>query len=191
MPNPSFPSHFQSHASSRARGFTMIELVAVIVLVGILAAFAAPRFMQNDAFDARTFTDQNLNMLRYAQKLAIAQGRPVFAVLGAERIALCFDAACGSTNRVLAPAGTNSRSKATAAQCGVDTSWFCEGRPANVSYGVPPEGLNLYFNALGRPLLNTDVDPASSFVLQQIAIAGGGNTRTVVIEAETGYVHLL
>lgn len=180
-----------SMARMHARGFTMIELVAVIVLVGILAAFAAPRFVRNESFDARTFTDQNLNMLRYAQKLAIAQNRPVFVVLGAERIALCFNASCDAANRVLAPAGANSGSSATVTQCGASSTWFCEGRPANVSYGVPPAGLSLYFNALGRPLLSTDVDPASSFVLQQIAIAGGGNTRTVVIEAETGYVHLL
>ena len=168
----------------------MIELVAVIVLVGILAAFAAPRFMQNEAFDARTFTDQNLNMLRYAQKLAIAQGRPVFAVLSAERIALCFDATCTAANRVLAPAGTNSRSNATSAQCtGADT-WFCEGRPAKVSFGVPTGGLSFYFNALGRPFMATDIDPVSSFVRQQISISSGGDTRTVLIEAETGYVHL-
>lgn len=168
----------------------MIELVTVIVLVGILAAFAAPRFMQNEAFDARTFTDQNLNMLRYAQKLAIAQGRPVFVVLGAERIALCFEAACGTANRVLAPAGTNSRSTATAAQCTGAATWFCEGRPAKVSFGVPAGGLSFYFNALGRPFMATDIDPVSSFVRRQITISSGSNTRTVVIEAETGYVHL-
>lgn len=190
MPNPSLPPHLQPRFRQRARGFTMIELVTVIVLVGILAAFAAPRFMQNEAFDARTFTDQNLNMLRYAQKLAIAQGRPVFVVLGAERIALCFAAACGTANRVLAPAGTNSRSTATAVQCTGAATWFCEGRPAKVSFGVPVGGLSFYFNALGRPFMATDIDPVSSFVRRQISISSGDDTRTVVIEAETGYVHL-
>ncbi|WP_374694196.1 Tfp pilus assembly protein FimT/FimU [Janthinobacterium sp. J1-1] len=167
----------------------MIELVAVIVLVGILAAFAAPRFVQNESFDARTFTDQNLNMLRYAQKLAIAQGRPVFAVLGANRIALCFNAACDEANLVLAPAGANSRSSATVAQCGTAATWFCEGRPNNVSYTMQPVNPVMYFNALGRPFLSGNVDPVSTFAGLTIAIAGGGNTRTVVVEAETGYVH--
>ena len=174
---------------AHARGFTLIELVAVIVLVGILAAFAAPRFVQNESFDARTFADQNMNMLRYAQKLAIAQNRPVFAVLGANRIALCFNAACDAANRVLAPAGANSRSSATVAQCGTAATWFCEGRPNNVSYSMQPVNPVVYFNALGRPFLSGNVDPVSTFAGLTIAIAGGGNTRTVVVEAETGYVH--
>lgn len=172
-----------------ARGFTMIELVAVIVVVGILAAFAVPRFVQNETFDARSFTDQNLSILRYAQKLAIAQNRPVFAVLSNSRIALCFTAACGTTDRVLAPAGTNSGAAATVSACGTDRTWFCEGRPANVSFSLPASPV-LYFNALGRPFLASDVDPVSGFTGMNIVISGGGNTRTVVIEAETGYVHL-
>ncbi|WP_409518337.1 prepilin-type N-terminal cleavage/methylation domain-containing protein [Janthinobacterium sp.] len=173
-----------------SHGFTMVELVAVIVVVGILGAFAAPRFLQNEVFDARAFADQNLNMLRYAQKLAIAQNRPVFAVLNSNRIALCFNPTCGTADRVLAPAGANSGNAATVAQCGTDRRWFCEGRPSNVSYGVAATGTVLFFNALGRPFLNGDVDPASTFARLGIPIGGGGPTRTVIVEAETGYVHL-
>ena len=174
-----------------SRGFTMIELVTVIVLVGILAAFAAPRFVQNEVFDARTFTDHNLNMLRYAQKLAIAQNRPVFVLMSASRIALCFSTGCEASNRVLAPAGGNTGSTATVAQCGADRRWFCEGKPANVTYGVPQAGIALYFNALGRPFLATDIDPSSTFTKLDIAIGSSGvPARSVMVETETGYVHL-
>ena len=166
----------------------MIELITVIVIVGILAAVAVPRFVQRETFDARTFTDQNLNMLRYAQKLAIAQNRRVFAVLNTNRIALCFSAACGAADQVRAPSGTNSRSPNTVTACGNVAAWFCEGRPNNVTY-TPPTAV-FYFNALGRPFLATDVDPVSTFTRMQISISGAGVTRNVIVEAETGYVHL-
>lgn len=180
--------HVVAISRRRARGFTIVELVAVIVVVGILAAFAAPRFMQNETFDARTFTDQNLSMLRYAQKLAIAQNRPVFALLNGNRIALCFQVACATADRVLAPAGANSGSVATVTACGNTGTWFCEGRPNNVSY--TPASAVFYFNALGRPFATGDIEPVSSFGRLNIAIGGGGITRTIVVEAETGYVHL-
>lgn len=189
MVHPHSMTPSQSLVRRVERGFTMIELVAVIVVVGILAAFVAPRFLRNEAFDARSFADQNLNMLRYAQKLAIAQNRPVFAVLTPSRIALCFTADCGISDRVLAPAGSNSGNAATVSACNADRSWFCEGRPANVSYSLPNASV-FYFNALGRPFRQIDVDPLSGFTRMNIGISGGGNARTVVIEAETGYVHL-
>lgn len=177
----------------RTCGFTMVELIAVIMIAGILVAFAVPRFIQSETFDARSFTDQNLNMMRYAQKLAIAQNRPVFVLLnsgsGTGSIALCFNAACGVADRVLPPAGRNSGSKATLAACGTDSAWFCEGRPNNVSYTIPAVKV-FYFNALGRPFSAGNIEPVSSFTRQEIAISGGGTIRTIVVEAETGYVHL-
>jgi len=57
-----------------SRGFTLVELVIVIVLAGIMALIAAPRFFQLSSFEARGFFDETLSAVRYAHKLAIASG---------------------------------------------------------------------------------------------------------------------
>jgi MSHA pilin protein MshA len=59
--------------SRQQRGFTLIELVVVIVILGILAAFAVPRFMGMEG-EARAATVKNLGgSLRSAAALARAK----------------------------------------------------------------------------------------------------------------------
>jgi MSHA pilin protein MshC len=55
-------------------GFTLVELVTVILLIGILSAVALPRFFDATAFNSRGFLDEVAGAVRYAQKLAVASG---------------------------------------------------------------------------------------------------------------------
>lgn len=87
----------------RQDGFSFIELVTVIVLVGIVSVAALPRFFDRNTFDTRGFYDQTLSTLRYAQKTAIAQRRLVcvtFPTAGSVqlRIASAFGAAACDTD---------------------------------------------------------------------------------------------
>lgn len=63
--------------SESQRGFTLVELITIIVIVGIVAVAAVPRFFDNDVFQARGTADQVRAALRYGQKVAIAQHRDV------------------------------------------------------------------------------------------------------------------
>ncbi|OQW86358.1 MAG: hypothetical protein BWK72_17880 [Rhodoferax ferrireducens] len=76
---------------STQTGFTLIELIMVIVILGVLAVFAAPRILNTGDFNARGFHDETLSLLRYAQKTAIAQRRTVCVALNATGVTLTMD----------------------------------------------------------------------------------------------------
>lgn len=53
-------------------GFTLIELVTVLVILGIVSAVVAPRLFDNTVFTERGYADDVAASLRYAQRIAIA-----------------------------------------------------------------------------------------------------------------------
>ncbi len=64
-----------------ARGFSLIELIVVIVLMAVLVGVAVPRFFGKADFEAPAFAQELASAARYAQKLAVVSGCPVdFAV---------------------------------------------------------------------------------------------------------------
>ena len=53
-------------------GFTLIELVIVIILLGVLAATAVPRFIGRDSFAPQTYRDQLQQLLKTVQIQAMS-----------------------------------------------------------------------------------------------------------------------
>ena len=143
----------------RSAGFTLIELVMVMVVVGALAVFALPRLLDLTAWRLRAFADELQAQTMAMQRLALAQRRPVAATLtptGAR-----FDYAGGGTILVLdCPAAASP----CIAEAGTRTVTF---NAANTGRAVTSTGAAL---------------PVT------VAVGGGSTALGLVIETETGLI---
>ena len=147
---------------SRPTGFTLVELVGIILIAGILAAVAGPRFFNASSFAARGYNDAAAGFLRYAQKLAIARHGNVTVQIDGAGLALCATAAnpCADANPWPGPQG--------------ETPYRVDV-PNGVTQAASATSVG--FDAQGRP---------GSGVTFTIT---GETARALTLEAETGYVY--
>ncbi len=79
----------------KQRGFTIVELIMVIVILGIISAVAIPRFFDSKTFDERFYFEEVLSSIRYAQKLALASGCSIRIVIDSDGYRLTYAKDCG------------------------------------------------------------------------------------------------
>lgn len=77
-----------------APGFTLIELVMVILILGIVSVTMLPRFFSQDPLRTTTFYHDLLQGLRYSQLAAVTRGCRIRAEITASGYSLSQDAAC-------------------------------------------------------------------------------------------------
>lgn len=144
-----------------SRGFSLIELLLVLVILGTLSAYALPRWEPADTTLAAQ-AERLARDLRHAQALAMSQGR-----------SLRFELQPPSGYRVTDSSGTTVTDPA-------DQQPFL----ATLDNGVTLGGSDTEFDSLGRPvnggaLLATD---------RSFTLTGNAASTTVTLSAVTGFV---
>jgi MSHA pilin protein MshC len=145
------------------KGFTVVELVVVMLLMAVISAVGMSRFASREPFAVQGVADQLVSGLRLAQATALAQRRTVYLQLGATpaSLAVCLDAGC---TQPLTPPGGGT--------------WLVETQnvqlAASLSFSIDPAG-------------------APSFATPQtvqVSSSGGSNpAQPIVIEPGSGHVH--
>jgi prepilin-type N-terminal cleavage/methylation domain-containing protein len=124
----------------RTRGFTLVELVMVLVIVGALAVFALPRALDLTAWRLRAFGDELQAQMLAMQRLALAQRRPVVATI--DTTGVSFDYASGG-NLVTLPC------PATTTPC------IAEAGPRRVTFNVANAGAAVTSTGAALPVTVT------------------------------------
>ena len=147
------------------KGFTLVELIATLIIIALIAAVTGPRFFDINVFRASGFYDETLSAVRYAQKLAVATNCNVqvnFTATGYSLLRPVNAAACGSgtyATNVVDPSNNEPS--------------FTRTAPPGVGLSTAPVTPSIVFSGDGRASAN-------------VTVTVGGKSFNVI--AETGFV---
>lgn len=156
-------------ARARAAGFTMVELIVVMIIIGAVAAIGIPRLVGDKNNEAAVFGDQVVSGLRRAQKIATGHRRPVCAVVTAKAVTLRVNA-CDNT--------------------GIALSGLADDAYATTDSVLTATAATLFFQPDGRVTTDAAGATAARTRIDITGIVAGQATtfRSINVEGTTGYV---
>jgi prepilin-type N-terminal cleavage/methylation domain-containing protein len=159
-------------------GFTIIEMIVVLVLMTILAATVLGRGVTTQTLDLNSATEKLRNQIRYAQSLAMKRSDTI--VWGIK--------SSGSEYWVFRNANPDTQANEYRIPGG---DYPVAGNRINeTDLGAAVTDFTIFFDRIGKPYtaytsptINT---PLSSNLT--ITLSSGGDSRTVRVTPETGFV---
>jgi prepilin-type N-terminal cleavage/methylation domain-containing protein len=159
----------------RSSGFTILEIIVVLLLLSILAATLLGRSITTGTLEINSQTDIIRNHLRFAQSLAMKRTNTAWGIK--------FEAGQYGLIRGTDP-GANQESLP-----GVDNSTKVI-LPSGISLSTDLGEDFVYFDRLGKPYDLSDPDPTKRELKgkKYITVTAGTETRIITITPETGLI---
>ena len=152
------------------RGFTLVEITVVVILIGIIAAAVFARSISTDRINIVGEVDKIRNHIRYAQSMAMKRNE-VWVI------------SCNATQYWLSDITLNP----------VALPGATADRISLADLGVSMNSFAVYFDPLGIPYHsytdednNTPVTPGNPW---NITISAGSESQTLTVTSQTGWVN--
>jgi MSHA pilin protein MshC len=160
-------------------GFTLIELVTILVILGILSAVVLPKFTGARGFEEHAYRIESISVLRAIQQQAMQNTQ------------------ASQCHQVLITANTLGRPDTNTCVAGPPTfsAFWADNSDDNTSVTISQDSVNFTvgtsgqyfsFDSLGRPVLPS----CSAYPCPVDITIQGVDPLTIRIEAE-GYIHAL
>lgn len=168
---------------NKEHGFTIVELILVIVIIGILAAVVGPRFFTRSNFDERFYFEEALSTVRYAQKLSVASGC---------RIQVSQDSGSGKLLLYRANNCDDDDPQYSGVIIGPDGQSYSDDLNAEESEGPSPSAINglpFVFSSLGCIYDHANYTCATDTEATRVTVQVG-NLFTFKVHAATGFIEV-
>ena len=155
----------------RSSGFTIVEIIVVLLLMSILAATLLGRSVTTTNLDLNSATDKVRNQLRFAQAEAMKRSDTVWGVNSSGTEYWLFRNT--TANEVRIPGGDypGAGNRINEADLGKD---------------VTLSDFIVFFDRIGKPYSPNATTPISSQI--PITVSVPGDSRTITITPETGLI---
>jgi len=164
-------SFLKSHRRARSRGFTILELVVSITVIGILGAVVGPRMMSRGVSTIPIQADLLARNIRHVQNLSLTWSQPLkINLLGNSYTVSCVTAT-GKWPCLNDPIMDSDSHKTFSVA---------------LTDGVTISGATIAFDSMGRP-----IDPASTNLIsatQSVSLGVSGEVWRLDIYPVTGFV---
>lgn len=153
-----------------ALGFTLVELIIVIVVIGILAVSVAPRLVGNNAgVEVATVEARLMGLLRLQQQRAMQ-----------DTATCCYGIIITSTKVAMkAPSGVSLPAE-------TEREITLGAAALTVSSALPEASSEFYFNSKGCPI-SSNGGACGEYTIE-IALSAGTKSRRVCVQSQ-GYIN--